>query len=103
MRFNPAEVEQRLGKSNKFKLIYPREAPGPDPDLYIKLARKANDIWRQATGTVQNTNPRRDLQKEEKPKKKKKKKKALPKEAKEANDDDNKEKTDANKDAGEES
>ena len=46
VRFNPEEVEYRLGKANKFKLIYPREAPGPDPDLYSKLSKKANDIWK---------------------------------------------------------
>lgn len=64
-------------------MIYPREAPGADPDLYNKFQKKANDIWRAATGTHQNTNARRDQQaKEEKPKKpKKKKKKALPKDS----------------------
>ena len=46
VRFDPEQVEHKLGKSNNFKLIYPREAPGPDPELYTKFQKKANDIWR---------------------------------------------------------
>ena len=63
-------------------MIYPKDAPGPDPDLYNKFQKKARDIWSALTGTTTNTHARRDLNaaKEEKPKKpKKKKKKALPK------------------------
>ena len=82
VRFDHTQVEAMLGSANKFKLIYPKEAPGADPDLYIKFQQKANEIWRALTGTKQNLNARREMQeKEEKPKKpKKKKKKALPKE-----------------------
>ena len=45
VRFDPLLVDERLGRANKFKLIYPKEAPGNDPDLYNKFLRKANDIW----------------------------------------------------------
>ena len=51
VRFDPEQVDMRLGDQNRFKLIYPKEAPGADPDLYNKFQRKANDIWRAATGT----------------------------------------------------
>lgn len=61
MRFDHEQVEARLGDSNNFKLIYPKEAPGADPDLYNKFQRKANEIWRALTGTKQNLNARRDL------------------------------------------
>ena len=33
VRFDPTLVEKKI-KNNKFKLIYPKEAPGEDPDLY---------------------------------------------------------------------
>ena len=36
VRFDPELVESRV-RNNKFKLIYPKEAPGPDPDLYNKF------------------------------------------------------------------
>lgn len=86
VRFDPIEVVNKLGRANKFKLIYPREPSGAqDSDLYNKFQRKANSIWQKATGTVTNMDKRRDLmhgQTVEKPKKpKKKKKKALPKDS----------------------
>lgn len=37
VRFDPSLVMKRLGGRNKFKLIYPKEAPGDDPDLYLKF------------------------------------------------------------------
>ena len=83
VRFDPETVASKLGRQNKFKLIYPREASGAmDADLYQKFQKKANSIWQQATGTVTNMEKRKELMqgKEDKPKKpKKKKKKALPK------------------------
>lgn len=57
VRFDPEQVEQKY-PGNRFKLIYPKEAPGPDPDLYNKFQKKANDIWKALTGT----NIRRDTQ-----------------------------------------
>lgn len=81
MRFDPAQVDIRLGSANKFKLIY----PGPDAARYNKFSKKAVDIFQKATGTY--IKPPKPLveAKEEKPKKpKKKKKKALPKDTIEA-------------------
>ena len=50
VRFDPNIAMQKV-KDNKFKLIYPKEAPGNDPDLYIKLQERATQIWKAATGT----------------------------------------------------
>lgn len=50
MRFDPEEVEVKL-PHNKFKLIYPKEAPGADPELYVKMQKRATDMWKAATGT----------------------------------------------------
>jgi hypothetical protein len=36
VRFDPELVESRLPNSG-FKLIYPKDAPGADPDLYKKF------------------------------------------------------------------
>jgi len=55
VRFDAEQVLSRLSDDNKFKLIYPKEAPGTDPDLYNKFQKKANDIWRALTGTTTNT------------------------------------------------
>jgi len=63
-------------KGNKFKLIYPKDAPGADPELYVKLLDKATQIWKAATGTYNpQTKPSHHKEKEEKDKEKPKKKK----------------------------
>ena len=51
VRFDPVQVDLRLGKSNKFKLIYPRDSAGADSDKYNKFKKKAMDIFQKATGT----------------------------------------------------
>ena len=51
MRFDPKVWEQRFPNSG-FKWIYPQDAPGEDPDLYVKIQAKSYDIFRSATGTV---------------------------------------------------
>ena len=61
VRFDPERVIERMGDDNKFKLIYPKEAPGADPDLYNKFQRKAEALWKNSTGTHQNTKARPDL------------------------------------------
>ena len=77
-------------RDNKFKLIYPKEAPGSDPDLYTKLQDRANKIWKASTGTY-NPQPKpkekEEKEKEIKPKKPKKKKKPKPAVAKEEDAD----------------
>ena len=40
VRFDPNIAMSKI-KNNKFKLIYPKDAPGSDPDLYLKLQEKA--------------------------------------------------------------
>ena len=40
VRFDPNIAMQKV-RDNKFKLIYPKEAPGSDPDLYTKLQERA--------------------------------------------------------------
>lgn len=61
-------------------LIYPKQAPGGDPDLYLKFQKRADEIWKSATGTIINEKLRRRLLNEEpEEKKKKKKKKKKPK------------------------
>ena len=61
VRLDPDYALSQMSEGNKFKLIYPREAPGSDPDLYNKFQKKAADIWRALTGTTTNTHARRDL------------------------------------------
>ena len=61
VRVEPESIVDRLSGDNKFKLIYPKDAPGPDPDLYNKFQKKARDIWSALTGTTTNTQARRDL------------------------------------------
>ena len=51
VRFDFKQFEQKYPNSG-FKLIYPAEAPGDDPDLYLKIQAKSYDIFRSATGTV---------------------------------------------------
>ena len=51
VRFDPRLVQQRL-PGNGFRLIYPKEAPGDDPNLYSKIQHKADVMWRKMTGTV---------------------------------------------------
>jgi len=84
VRFPPGIIENIT--DNKFRLIYPKQAPGPDPDLYIKFLTKADSIWKSATGTFINEKLRKKIEQgmngepEEKKKKKKKKKKPKPQE-----------------------
>ena len=78
MRFNHTLVEDI--PNNKYMLIYPKQAPGGDPDLYLKFQKRADEIWKSATGTIINEKMRRRLLNEEpEEKKKKKKKKKKPK------------------------
>ena len=72
VRFDPKLVPLRLPK-NGFRLIHPMEAPGEDPDLYLKVSRKAFDIFRMTTGTLPKSRIP-DVEPKPKPKKKKKKK-----------------------------
>lgn len=41
VKFDPTVVGQKCPK-NGYSLIYPKDAPGEDPDLYIKIMRKAH-------------------------------------------------------------
>ena len=80
MRFDPNIAMQKI-KDNKFKLIYPKEAPGNDPELYTKLQERATQIWKAATGTYvpqPKQKEKEEKEKELKPKKPKKKKKPKP-------------------------
>lgn len=40
VRFDPNQAIDKI-KGNKYKLIYPKDAPGPDPALYEKMQEKA--------------------------------------------------------------
>ena len=53
VRFDHNLVKKRI-PNNKYDLIYPKEAPGEDPDLYLKLYKKADEIWKMSTGTMKN-------------------------------------------------
>ena len=61
-------------------MIYPKDAPGEDPDLYLRIQKKANDIFRSATGTIPFKKDANLDDKKKVPKKKKKKIKTLKKE-----------------------
>ena len=68
VRFDPNLAMQKI-KGNKFKLIYPKDAPGADPELYVKLLDKATQIWKAATGTYNpQSKPSHHKEKEEKDK-----------------------------------
>lgn len=73
VRWDPREVAEKLPDSG-FRLIYPKDAPGPDPDIYIKIQKKAAQMWKLATGTVPTKRPGLDLDDGEKKKKRRKKK-----------------------------
>ena len=64
VRFDPNLVTQRFPR-NAYRLIYPKEAKGDDPELYLKILRKSNEIWKAATGTF---NKREETYSEEKKK-----------------------------------
>ena len=51
VRFQSQLVKQQLPESG-YKLIYPADAPGPDPDLYLRIQKASYDIFKSATGTV---------------------------------------------------
>ena len=51
VRFDPSLVAQRFPNSG-YRLIYPKDAPGEDPDLYLKIQKKAHQMWKLTTGTV---------------------------------------------------
>jgi len=51
VRFDPNTVKIKF-PNNGFRLIYPKDAPGEDPDLYLKIQKRANDMWKHATGTI---------------------------------------------------
>jgi tubulin polyglutamylase TTLL6/13 len=51
VKFDPSQVKSKC-PNNGFRLIYPKDAPGDDPDLYIKIMRRAHQMWKLATGTV---------------------------------------------------
>lgn len=36
VRFEPNTIYQKF-PNNGYKLIFPKEAPGPDPDLYLRI------------------------------------------------------------------
>ena len=72
VKFDPSNVAHRLPNSG-FSLIYPKEAPGDDPDLYIKIHKKAHNLWKLATGTVPKKRPGEGDEKVKKKKTKKKK------------------------------
>jgi hypothetical protein len=72
VKFDPSTVAHRLPNSG-FSLIYPKEAPGDDPDLYIKIHKKAHNLWKLATGTVPKKRPGEGDEKVKKKKTKKKK------------------------------
>lgn len=55
-------------------MIYPKNAPGDDPDLYQRIAKKAHQMWKLSTGTVTQKRPG---EADDKPRKKKLKKKKL--------------------------
>lgn len=74
VRFDPKLVKQKF-PSNGFKCIYPKDAQGEDPDLYLKIQKKANDIFRSSTGTVPAKKATFVEEKKAKKKKKKTKKK----------------------------
>lgn len=84
VRFDPAEVIDAL-PGNKFKLIFPKEAPGADPDLYNKLLLKATNIFKTSTGTMYRQR-KKDDETEDKPKKKLRKKKKKHAAAKDTSD-----------------
>ena len=71
VKFDPSLVAIRFPNSG-YRLIYPKEAPGEDPDLYLKIQKKAHQMWKAATGTETKKRPG-DY--DEKPRKKKLKKK----------------------------
>lgn len=50
VRFDPKLVQQKFPDSG-YKLIHPCDAPGADPDLYLKITKKSFEIFRSATGT----------------------------------------------------
>lgn len=78
VRFQANLVDNIAG--NKYNLIFPRQASGSDPDLYLKFQKRADELWKSATGTFINEKLRKKLleqnaEPEEKKKKKKRKKK----------------------------
>lgn len=72
VKFDPMTVAQKLPSSG-FSLIYPKDTPGDDPDLYLKIHKKAHNLWKLATGTVTKKRPGDidEKQKKKKPRKKK--------------------------------
>ena len=74
VRWDPSEVAEKLPDSG-FRLIYPKQAPGPDPDIYTKIQKKAAQMWKLATGTVPTKRPGLDTEDGEKKKKRRHKKK----------------------------
>lgn len=74
VKFDHTLVEKCL-PHNGFRLAYPKDAPGKDPDLYLRISKKSFEIFRATTGT----NPQK-RQSVDEPKKvaAKKKKKKLP-------------------------
>jgi len=55
VRLDPTLVERRY-PDNGFRLIYPKEAPGEDPALYEKIVKRADAMWKKATGTETTLN-----------------------------------------------
>jgi len=51
VRFDPKAFEGKFPSSG-YKCIYPKDAPGDDPDMYLKIQARSYDIFRSATGTV---------------------------------------------------
>ena len=79
VRFDPNQAIEKI-KGNKYKLIYPKDAPGADPALYEKMQEKATKIWKAATGTYNPQKPsQKDAEEKDKAAKPKKKKKKKPK------------------------
>lgn len=56
VRFDPKDVKLKLPNSG-YRLIHPAAAPGSDPDLYSKIAKKSYQMWKLATGTVTQKRP----------------------------------------------
>lgn len=44
VRFDPNLVKTHLPDSG-FRLIHPKDARGDDPDLYLRISKKAMEIW----------------------------------------------------------
>lgn len=73
VRFDPNQVKRCLPNSG-YRMIYPKDAPGDDPDLYLKIQKKAHQLWKLATGTVTQKRPGEEGEEKKKKKKQKKKK-----------------------------